>query len=78
MNTVNDILQQCLKLAPENRASLARQLLLSLERDTVDPDAEDLWAAEIEARLARAPARNSVGGDWREAVDRIRGSLRHH
>jgi putative addiction module component (TIGR02574 family) len=69
------ILNQVLALSPADRAQLARKLLLSLESSDWDADAEDLWAAEIEARLTAADAGQSTV-DWRTSIDRIRASLK--
>jgi putative addiction module component (TIGR02574 family) len=45
-----DLLNEALGLPPEARAALAARLIQSLD-ETVDPDAERLWAEEITRRL---------------------------
>jgi putative addiction module component (TIGR02574 family) len=69
------LLNQTLSLTANQRAQLARQLLLSLEPPDYNPDAEKLWAAEIQARLDSFDRGQSKASDWREAVERIRHSL---
>jgi putative addiction module component (TIGR02574 family) len=76
MSLDNVLLDRVLDLPADDRAQLVRRLLLSLEPADFDADADEQWAAEIEARLARADAGESVGSDWREAIDRVRRSLR--
>ena len=75
MNNANEILELALRLPLEDRATLARQLLLSLEPESYETDYEALWAAEIEARMARVEQGQFSAADWREAMDRIRRSL---
>ena len=75
MSTADDILNQALGLADPERATLAHQLILSLENDAFDDDSESAWAVEIEARLAAVEQGDFVASDWREAVMRIRRSL---
>jgi hypothetical protein len=45
------------------------------EPDRFEKDHEDLWAAEIETRLARIEQGDFSASDWREALARIRQSL---
>jgi putative addiction module component (TIGR02574 family) len=75
MNAANDLMDLAMQLPPDERASLAHQLLLSLEPASSDTDHEAAWAAEIEARLARVEQGNYSASDWREALARIRQSL---
>lgn len=74
MSTVDDVFTQALALPVSQRAALAQQLLHSLEPD--DPDAEDAWADEIQARSDKVHSGNYVAHDWREAVEDIRRGLR--
>ena len=76
MSLDSEIVTRLLDLPPPDRAELARRLLLSLEPADFDADAEQLWALEIETRLASADAGKSVPTDWRPAIDRIRQSLK--
>lgn len=71
-----DLLPQVMQLPEEDRASLARQLLLSLEPEDHDADAEAAWAVELEARLAAIQQGRFSARDWREALADIRRSLR--
>jgi putative addiction module component (TIGR02574 family) len=54
MSLDSTLLERALELSSRERAELARRLLLSLESDPFDPDAEDQWGDEIESRLVRA------------------------
>lgn len=76
MSQDSELLNQLLDLPPERRASLARQILLSLEPEYVEDDTDEAWEAEIEARLAAVDRGESAPSDWRDAVGRIRQSLR--
>lgn len=75
MSLNTDILARVLDLPLSERAELARRILLSLEPNDFDADAEQLWAAEIDARLAALDRGDAVPLDWRPALDRIRQSL---
>jgi len=50
MATADDLLSDALQLPPEERARLAHELLLSLEEDGADSDAEAEWTRELERR----------------------------
>jgi hypothetical protein len=75
MSTCNDILAQALGLPVEDRALLARDLLVSLESEGFDDDAEAAWAREIEARSEAVARGEFTATDWRESVERIRQEL---
>lgn len=77
MSVDADLVSRALDLPQSQRAELARRLLLSLEEPDWDPDADDLWAKEIRARIDRLDRGASAPTDWRQAVDRIRNSLRN-
>jgi putative addiction module component (TIGR02574 family) len=64
------LLDAALRLAPEERAALAGELIQSLETE-VDPDAEAAWSAEIHARLTRVDAGLAKTIPWSEARRRI-------
>ena len=68
-----DTLAKALELSAEDRAELARHLLLSLESEERDEDAEKAWAKEIDERLERAD--RSKAADWPRVLKRIRGSI---
>lgn len=60
------LLEDALRLRPEDRAHLAEELLASL--DDTEQDVERAWAAEIARRAAEA--RFSAAGEevWRSAL----------
>jgi len=69
---IADILKDALKLPPEARAALAGTLLDSLD-DTVDPDAESAWEAEILLRLKEIDQGKVKLMPWPEARTKISG-----
>lgn len=71
-----DLLARILILSPAQRAELAHRLLLSLEPSTPDPDADELWAAEIERRAAAIDRGETQLTDWRQSIARVRNSLK--
>ena len=77
MNAVQEIRQLVLSLPEDDRASLARDLLASLEPDDSDTDVDAAWAAEIEARSQAVARGEFTASDWRESVERIRQTLAH-
>ena len=70
-----EVLGDALRLNPKQRARIAAELLASLAGEH-EPDADPLWAAEIEKRVKRARAGKSVGTDWAIVRARIQKSLR--
>jgi len=76
MKKNNDLVTLVLELPEAERASLARQLLLSLEPPDLDSDNEAAWAAELEARIAAVEEGRFRAIDWRKALKRIRRSLK--
>jgi hypothetical protein len=77
MSPPTELLDRVLALPVEQRADLARHLLLSLEAEPFDDPAEadQAWSDEIDARIARADAGESAEVDWRVALERVRNSL---
>lgn len=75
MSVAADVLNVALKLSDEDRAEIARQLLLSLELPDYDADAETAWAREIESRWQRFERGESKSDDWSDALARLRQSL---
>jgi len=69
-------ISKALELSPEDRAELARHLLLSLEEDDYDKDAEQAWGEEIDRRLEHADRTNAA--DWATVLQRVRTSLRRN
>ena len=64
------LLDEALKLTPNERARIAAKLLSSL--DDEDEDVKAAWAAEIARRAADADADPEDEEDWRTALDDIR------
>jgi putative addiction module component (TIGR02574 family) len=65
MAAVKEVLDEALKLAPDERASVAAELLESLEAAPEDAaDVEAAWAAEIERRARRVLKGKSHGTSW--------------
>jgi hypothetical protein len=69
--TVDELMREAMRLAPNERASLARELLVSLD-DLSDSEVERLWLEEAERR------RKSVLAGESELVpaDEVFASLR--
>jgi len=67
---------KALELSADDRAELARHLLLSLETEDVDDDAEQAWAEEIERRLESADRMKAA--DWQTVLRRVRTSIRRN
>lgn len=66
------LLNEALKLSPEERAALAASLLESLE-ESVDEDVEAAWATEIAKRVRELDSGEVVPVPWPEARRRILG-----
>ena len=64
------LLEEALKLTPNERARMAAELLSSL--DDQDEDVKAAWAVEIARRAADAEADPDDEEDWRTALDDIR------
>lgn len=75
MSTTNDLLNQVLALPEQQRAEMARQILLSLEPEVSEADHEAAWLAEIDARLDAIERGDAVLYDAREALEEIRKQL---
>ncbi|MCG8418200.1 MAG: addiction module protein [Proteobacteria bacterium] len=69
-----ELLEDALQLTLEERASLASELIASIDGEP-DKDAERAWAAEIERRARRAIAGESIGTDWETVQARIASKL---
>ena len=69
---VSRLLQDALALPPEGRAALANSLIDSLD-ETVEPDAEKAWAAEIRRRLEEIDEGRVQLVPWAEARETILG-----
>ena len=76
MSLAPDFVQKIMELSEPERVELAHRLLLSLEEPAFDGDWDSLGADELERRSASIDLDNTIGTDWRDAVDRIRRGLR--
>ena len=75
MSTVDELLHQVLALSEGERAIVAQELLLSLDPDETDPDADAAWAAEIATRLEAVESGDFEAQEWREALEELRAEL---
>jgi Putative addiction module component len=74
-NAADRLLDEALKLAPDERARIVAELLATLEPDSLSQRRSDEeWIREIERR-ARAAASGSPGVAWPDARDQIRNRL---
>jgi Putative addiction module component len=73
-DAANRVLQQALALEPDERATLAAELLASL--DEAEDEVQRAWAAEIERRSRDAAEQR--GEDWRTVLDDIRVNVLRH
>ena len=70
-----ELVSTALDLPADDRAELARQLILSLEPLEVDADADAAWEVEIESRLQAIDRGEIASVDWRKSIERARASL---
>jgi putative addiction module component (TIGR02574 family) len=72
------LLREALALAIDERASVAAELLASLDDDAVESPAEveAAWADEIERRARRVMAGESQGIAWEDVRARAEATLR--
>ncbi len=70
-----DLESKALRLPPKERAKLAERLLASLE-STAEPEAEEIWLAEAERRLAELESGHTAGVAAEEVFRKSRSSLR--
>lgn len=76
MAEVKEVLDEALKLAPDDRASVAVELLESLEASPEGvADVEAAWAAEIERRARRVLRAESSGTSWDDVRRRTEANL---
>jgi putative addiction module component (TIGR02574 family) len=71
-----ELVSKAMQLTADERAELARQLILSLEPAEADTDAEQAWDAEIERRLEAIDGGTARLTDWRESIERARAAIR--
>jgi len=76
MAEVRDVLDEALKLGPDDRASVAVELLESLEAAPEEKaDMEAAWAAEIERRARRVLREETDGTAWEDVRRRTEANL---
>jgi hypothetical protein len=75
MGTVDNLRDQALKLDEPERATLARDLLVSLEDIEPDADAQSAWTTEIQSRSDAVACGEFSASDWKESVQRVREHL---
>ena len=69
------VLDEALRLSPEEQALVLRELLARLEGEP-EPGAVAEWAREIERRAHEARAGVPAAGDWESVCDEIEAELR--
>jgi len=70
MSDLEEVLVAALRLSPEERATLAAELIQSLD-EQVTEDVESAWAEEIQQRLVDVDAGVVTPIPWPEAKRRI-------
>ena len=77
MATTKDLLEQALELSRPDRATLARDLIASLD-EPLEPaeDVEAAWLAEIERRMDDLDAGRTHAVPWEQARQRILARLK--
>jgi len=76
MAEVREVLDEALKLGPDDRASVAVELLDSLDVAPEEKaDVEAAWAVEIERRARRVLRGHSGGTAWDEVRRRTEANL---
>ena len=78
MSSATSVRAAAMQLARQERADLARQLIVSLDEDAdaVGEDVEAAWLAEVEQRLATAERAPAKFEPWEVAQERIAARLR--
>jgi putative addiction module component (TIGR02574 family) len=76
MATLDEIRSTILQLPQDDRAELARDLLVSLDGDpTETSNVEQVWNDEILARSEAYRRGEVTARDWRASVERVRQAL---
>jgi putative addiction module component (TIGR02574 family) len=75
MTTKEDLLSDVLRLPPEERAEVAHKLLLSLEEETEEPEAQTEWSAELERRAREVLDGSVKTVPWEQVEERISARL---
>jgi hypothetical protein len=68
------VLDEALRLSPEEQALVLRELLARLEGEP-DLEAEGEWARELERRASEARAGAPAAGDWETVCDGLEDEL---
>ncbi len=68
---VKKVLDLALKLPPSQRATVAAELIASLDGEP-DIDAEKAWAFEVERRIEHVRAGEGKGRPWSEVRDSLK------
>jgi Lon protease-like protein len=76
MATADELLSDALRLDTKERARLAHELLRSLEAQDEEPDAEAVWAQELERRAKDVISGTARTYDARETIEEVRAQLR--
>ena len=76
MATQSKVFEEALVLPADQRADLARRLLESLDEEPTDPQADKLWAEEIESRASAHDRGELSALDADQVFDRACQSLR--
>ena len=73
-----ELLNRVMTLPDNERAELARQLIISLESAAPEAgaDLDAAWDAEIERRLEQVDRGEVELRDWRQSIERIRATLK--
>jgi putative addiction module component (TIGR02574 family) len=74
--STTEIRELALKLPPDDRAILARDLLESLESAESSKQIEEAWIAEFESRANDYDAGLLSADDWQVSLDRARERFR--
>jgi hypothetical protein len=75
MNSADQVLIDALSLPAEARATLALELLTSLDPVEEDEDVDGAWAAEVSRRLELIRQGKTVLRNWDEALESMRASI---
>ena len=78
MSLNTNFLNQVFQLPAHERADLARRIILSLEEQPFDADADVAWDAAIDARALEIDESKVQLIDYRKSIADARASLRRH
>lgn len=75
MATAVEVLSLATALPESDRALIARELILTLERGSPDEGYEAAWSEELERRMASYERGESNAVEWRAALKQMRAEL---